>query len=462
MPRRALRALVRPATTGALVLALAVPVVLATPVVHAQSAADKATARQLAIDGIKAYEAADYTTALDRLQRAQALYDAPVHLLYIARSQVKLGMLIEGSETYRRLARVELDATAPKAFVDAKESGAEELPGLEPRIPKLTVNIEPAGIADLELTIGQESVPAATVGVERPINPGRHVVTARAPGYASAQSTVELREGQETSVTLELEPGDEPLDTTAVAGADGQPGAADPGSSEKQEPGALGFVVGLRLGGLLASGDAATNTAGEGLAFDDYAKSGGGGELRGGIRFLGNFTAGLFFERYALLPGATMDASLDNFTTDQPDVLDSTAALQSIGLFATAGTKPGGIGGFGEVGVAIVQQLLLTRNIAGLDRAPECSATETLSGPALRVGGGGVLPLNKYVQLTATLNVSFGSFGSYDAEDDCGTGLMPAERVLFDISQTDSGAPHQLIFLGLGADFLFGSDLPSE
>ena len=64
----------------------------------AQSAADKATARNLATAGIKLYQQQKFEEALDKLKRAQELYDAPVHLLYMARCYVKLNKLVEGAE----------------------------------------------------------------------------------------------------------------------------------------------------------------------------------------------------------------------------------------------------------------------------------------------------------------------------------------------------------------------------
>ena len=84
--------LVPAAAVGAAVVFTGVPA-------SAQSAADKATARQLAVHGIKLYGDGKYSEALDKLQRAQTLYDAPVHLLYIARCQHKLGMLVESAES---------------------------------------------------------------------------------------------------------------------------------------------------------------------------------------------------------------------------------------------------------------------------------------------------------------------------------------------------------------------------
>ena len=70
--------------------ALVVACLLVAPAAFAQSAADKATARQLASEGIELYQKGSYAEALDKLERAEALFDAPVHLLYIARTQAKL------------------------------------------------------------------------------------------------------------------------------------------------------------------------------------------------------------------------------------------------------------------------------------------------------------------------------------------------------------------------------------
>src|SRR5579883_2443273 len=50
--------------------------------------------------------------------RAEALVHAPTHLLYIARTEAKLGQLVEASETYARIQHEALAPDAPKAFVD--------------------------------------------------------------------------------------------------------------------------------------------------------------------------------------------------------------------------------------------------------------------------------------------------------------------------------------------------------
>src|SRR5689334_13286912 len=132
---------------------------------RAQSAADKATAREAATEGINLYRAGKYTDALDRLRRAQSLYDAPVHLLYIARAQDKLGQLVEAAENYRLLDHYTLPSGAPEAWTSAVEDGRKELAVLEPRIPKLRILASPGNVTDATVQIDGANVSAAVIGI---------------------------------------------------------------------------------------------------------------------------------------------------------------------------------------------------------------------------------------------------------------------------------------------------------
>jgi tetratricopeptide (TPR) repeat protein len=126
--------------------------------VLAQTAADKATARQLATQGIQSYQQGKNAEALELLQKAEQLYDAPIHLVYIARAQAALGKLVEASETYRRLVRIDLPAGAPQAFKDAISDAHKELPQLEPRIPSLRIDVNPSEAEGLKLKIDGEQL----------------------------------------------------------------------------------------------------------------------------------------------------------------------------------------------------------------------------------------------------------------------------------------------------------------
>ncbi|MGC4065119.1 MAG: hypothetical protein QM784_10830 [Polyangiaceae bacterium] len=63
----------------------------------------------------------------NRFNRAEKLVHAPTHLLYIARSNVKLGYLVRAQEAYQQLIREQLGASAPQAFRDAQGAAEREL-----------------------------------------------------------------------------------------------------------------------------------------------------------------------------------------------------------------------------------------------------------------------------------------------------------------------------------------------
>ena len=117
----------------------------ATPAAFGQevSAADKATARQPAGEGIKKNQAEDAEGALKDVEKAQALYEAPTQLLYIACSQAKLSKLVEAAETYRELGRAQLAEAAPEALAQAQADGAKELKDVESGISLLTLDATP-------------------------------------------------------------------------------------------------------------------------------------------------------------------------------------------------------------------------------------------------------------------------------------------------------------------------------
>ena len=81
---------------------LALSLSLLAPAAHAQSAADRATARELGNDGQSALDKKDYATAEDRFRRAEALFHAPTLLLGYARAEVGLGKVVNASGTTNR------------------------------------------------------------------------------------------------------------------------------------------------------------------------------------------------------------------------------------------------------------------------------------------------------------------------------------------------------------------------
>lgn len=442
-----------------------------TETAHAQSAADKATARQLATEGIKLYQAKDLNRALDKLLRAQALYDAPVHLLYIARCQVELGQLVEGSESYRKLIRTNLDDQAPAAFRKAVEDGERELPKVEPRIPKLKINVTPANVPGLKILVDQEQVSAAVLGVERPANPGDRNVTVSADGYLPAEASVTLAEGEskEVSLRLDVDPNapSEPAEP-AVASGDGTSEvatttgpSADEGPTFGFDPDALWFFGGLSVGGVLPTGNLEP-----GLSTSDYFEGGGGGEVHLGMRFLRHFGVKVFGEAYSLLPGEALndapqavadysDNAVNMETGEMGDDFEitNTVTTRSFGASVLAGTARGDVGGYGELGVAIVHEYSWDRDFSFEFHAP-CAMHESYRGPALRLGGGGLFPVHKHIQLTASGMVTVGGFNRNEATNNC-VGIAGFDPVKRNIKDTST---HMQLFLGVGIDLLLGGE----
>lgn len=180
--------------------------------VSSAHADNKTAARAAALAGVAEYEAGQYENALKRLERAEELLHAPPHLLYIARARAKLGKLVAAREAYLSLIHETLPDNSPQPFKDAQQTAQVELAELEPRIPRLVVEID--GGDDAELVLNGESIGSGLIGIPYPIDPGTHVIRAELGETRSAETEVRIEEGVQKKVTLVLEsiagpPGDD-------------------------------------------------------------------------------------------------------------------------------------------------------------------------------------------------------------------------------------------------------------
>ncbi len=383
----------------------------------AQSAADKATARSLANAGIEDYEAKKYADALDKVSRAQALFDAPIHLLYIARSQEKLGSLVEAAETYRKLERVKLDASAPTAFVKAQADGQRELSALLPRLPSLRISITPSGVEGLVLKLDGSELSSAVIGVDRPSNPGERVIRVTAPGYKDEERTVELVERQKLDVSIELVRDGTPLGTpsagTKSTSGDGDSKAPEPPPmGHVAGPDPRGFYVGLHLGGMVPTGDIGKHPSDESsIPISDQFQPGGGGELRGGYRFARYFTPFLTLEAYNLKAGTLFNEVVTSPNTQ----VETTAYATGAGIGLMVGTEPGEFGFYGEV-VLLLHQM--TANMTVTQDSDECSNSMNYSGTGFRLGGGMQIPIASQFRVEPFLSFTLSRFDTVTAERD--------------------------------------------
>lgn len=166
----------------------------------------KAVARAAYLEGIDLQEAGNCAEALPRFEAAQKLFSAPTHLLHIGQCQNANGKLVEAAETYETLVRVPLTKESPEVFHLAQSDGRKELARLKPRIPTLRVQITPApsALSNLVVQWNGNPIPAAVLGIARPVNPGRYRVTVSASGYKEASETVDVGEGSAKVLELTL------------------------------------------------------------------------------------------------------------------------------------------------------------------------------------------------------------------------------------------------------------------
>ncbi len=248
-----------------LIASLSLPTLLTTTRAFAQdvSDADKNAARQLFVDGDALQKQNRTAEALDKFERSARVYRAPTTLLRVAQCHAALGHLVEADESYREVSRYELGPSSSAAFQAAKTQAATESAALSPRVPALRVDVQPANVRGVVVTIDDQPLNEALIGVSRPLNPGSHRIAATASGYSRVEQLVQVRERQkDASVQLTLVPGTStsvstpiPVNTSSptpgpvavpvgAAPAPGQPGFIPP----PKKTSTMALLYGLRLG----------------------------------------------------------------------------------------------------------------------------------------------------------------------------------------------------------------------
>jgi hypothetical protein len=194
------------------------------------SAADKETARGLMAEGRADRDKGDLKAALKAFAGADAIMHVPTTGLELARAQAAVGQLVEARDTALRVTRSPEQQGEPAPFKAARDAASALNDQLGGRIPSLTVNVKnvPSGMSTA-LTIDGIDVPSEVIGQPRKLDPGHHVVEAKA-GTAYGKQEVDVAEKDSKEVTIEL-----PAQSATGAGGATDTGATD-GAQQSEQP----------------------------------------------------------------------------------------------------------------------------------------------------------------------------------------------------------------------------------
>lgn len=165
-----------------------------------------ATARELAISGVKLAQDGQCAEAVPKLERAEKLHHSQIVLTRLGDCYLKLGQLTAGIESLRAVLREPLTENASETLKQAYAEAGTLIEANKPKLAKLTIKV--TGVESstpINLTIDNKPMPSALLDAAHVSDPGEHTITVAAAGYLPATRKVTLSPGGEESVVLALE-----------------------------------------------------------------------------------------------------------------------------------------------------------------------------------------------------------------------------------------------------------------
>jgi len=167
------------------------------------SLSERETARAAMDDGDARRDKNDLRGALKSYLAADAIMNVPTTGIEVARTQAALGQLLEARETLAKVIRNPAKPGEPPAFANARKAAETLNADIGARIPSVTVVIQNADPNATQLTFDGEVVPPAAAQAARKVNPGKHVVVAKAGGNERTEEII-VSERESKTLTIDL------------------------------------------------------------------------------------------------------------------------------------------------------------------------------------------------------------------------------------------------------------------
>ena len=185
-------------------LALACSIATGARDAAATDAADKSAAESLFRSGRVAMEEGRFAEACPKLAESQRLDPAAGTLMNLAECYAKNGQTASAWVTFTEAAR----ASAARRRDDWQQTAAARARELEAKLPMLVIEVDPAvaKIDGLDIRRDGSSVLTPQWGTAVPVDPGKHTITADAPGRRRWSTTATAAAGPSRVVVRVVAP----------------------------------------------------------------------------------------------------------------------------------------------------------------------------------------------------------------------------------------------------------------
>lgn len=167
------------------------------------TASDRETARALMAEGREKRDAGDLAAALKAFTTADSIMHVPTTGLEVARTQDKMGQLLEARETLLVVLRIAPQPSDPPPFAEARRAAEALDADLAKRIPTLVVEATSELPGPITVSIDEQTIAPNLVSVPRKMNPGKHVVVAKAGGEETRE-TISLAPNETKQIALRV------------------------------------------------------------------------------------------------------------------------------------------------------------------------------------------------------------------------------------------------------------------
>jgi hypothetical protein len=183
------------------------------------SEGDMAQARELLREGVALRSKGDANGAIEKLKAAHALARTPVTAFELGNAYLAAGKFVEAREAFLSVARIPVRVEETERSQTARSSSQAQAEQLRGRIANMLIKVTGVPPESVSVTLDGADIPAEALGTARFVNPGSHVVSARSTAGATAETTVNLVEGEARNVELKLAPTDRKAPAIAAAPA---------------------------------------------------------------------------------------------------------------------------------------------------------------------------------------------------------------------------------------------------